>query len=64
MMVTLHMVDGSKIIQERDNLIIIRDLPSLCITFQEGKITVNWCNVMFMTEALDEEIEHARIHGW
>ena len=64
MMVTLHLTDGRKITKERDKLIIMRPQSKFAPDVQEGCITVNWCNVIYMRKAEQEEIEHWRTHGW
>lgn len=64
MYVTLHLSDGRKITQERENLIILRPNSQYKPDAVEGKITVNWGHVMYMHPAEDEEIKHSKIHGW
>ncbi len=63
MFVTLHLVDGHKITQERENIIILRPQSKFAPDVEQGKITVNWQNVVYMCAADDDEIRHSRIHG-
>lgn len=64
MYVTLHLSDGRKITKERDNLIILRPQTKFKPEAEKGKITVNWGHVVDMRPAEQDEIEHAKIHGW
>lgn len=64
MFVTLHLVDGRKITKERENLIILRPQSKFTPDVERGKITVNWTNIVDMRPAEDDEINHAKIHGW
>ena len=64
MYITLHLVDGRKITKERENLIILRPQSKFTPDVEPGKITVNWSNVVDMREAEEDEVSHARIHGW
>ena len=64
MYITLHLTDGRKITKERENLIILRPESMLVADVVPGKITVNWQNVVDMREAEEDEVSHARIHGW
>lgn len=64
MYITLHLTDGRKITKERENLIILRPQSKFTPDVEPGKITVNWCNVVDMRPAEDDEINHAKIHGW
>lgn len=64
MYITIHTVDGRKITKERENLIILRPQSKFTPDVEPGKITVNWANIVDMRPAEDDEIEHARIHGW
>jgi hypothetical protein len=41
MFVTLHLVDGHKITQERENIIILRPQSKFAPDVEQGKITVN-----------------------
>lgn len=64
MYITLHLTDGRKITKERENLIILRPQSKFAPDVEPGKITVNWANVVDMREAEEDEVSHARIHGW
>lgn len=64
MFVTLHLVDGRKITKERENLIFLRPQTKFEPRAEQGKITINWLNVVDMRPAEPDEIEHAKIHGW
>lgn len=64
MYITLHLTDGRKITKERENLIILRPQSKFTPDVEPGKITVNWNNVVDMRPAEDDEVEHAKIHGW
>lgn len=64
MYITLHLTDGRKITKERENLIILRPQSKFAPDVEPGKITVNWQNVVDMREAEEDEVSHARIHGW
>lgn len=64
MFVTLHLVDGRKITKERENLIVLRPQSMFTPDIEQGKIIINWKNVVDMRPAEDDEIEHAKIHGW
>ena len=64
MYITLHLTDGRKITKERQNLIILRPQSKFTPDVEPGKITVNWQNVVDMREAEEDEVSHARIHGW
>ena len=68
MYVTLHLVDGRKITKDMDRLTFFA--PSIMAQFQnmppvnDGYITVNLESVVDMRPAEEDEIEHAKIHGW
>ena len=64
MFVTLHLVDGRKITKKRENLIVLRPQSMFTPDIEQGKIIINWQNVVDMRPAEDDEIEHAKIHGW
>ena len=64
MFVTLHLVDGRKITKERENLIVLQPQSMFTPDIEQGKIIINWQNVVDMRPAEDYEIEHAKINGW
>lgn len=64
MYITLHLTDGRKITKERENLIILRPQSKFAPDVEPGKITINWLNVVDMREAEEDEVSHAKIHGW
>ena len=66
MIITLHMINGEKITQDIDNLILfdIKTLEMNNPDVGEGQITINLNNVMYMHLANDEEKKHMEIHGW
>lgn len=66
MFVTLHLVDGRKITKDERNLFFFNPLHRTGILpdAQEGVININTLHVVDMRPAEDDEIEHAKIHGW
>lgn len=66
MFVTLHLVDGRKITKDTNLLMFYNPLQrtSVLPDVQEGFININMLHVVDMRPAEDDEIEHAKIHGW
>ena len=68
MYITVHLSDGRKITKDLMKLKFITDPEDLIINgeqiVEEDCITINWLHVVDMRMAEDDEIEHARIHGW
>lgn len=67
MYITLHLTDGRKITKEPQKLKFIIDPHGLedgYFLVEEGCITINWNHVVDMRPAENDEIAHAKIHGW
>ena len=62
MYVTLRMTNNKKITARDENIILFTKWVGLQIP--DGKIAVNVNHVLYARPAKDDEIEHARIHGW
>ena len=59
--ITVRMSNNKKITGQIENLIFFTDsMPYI----ENGKIAVNVNHVIYARPAKDDEIEHARIHGW
>jgi hypothetical protein len=56
------MSDSKKITAKTENIILFINYFNTEIP--EGKIAININHVLYARPARDEEIEHARIHGW
>ena len=64
MIITLHLTDGRKITKDRNKLIFFDAVYDGMPEITEGCITVNLNQIIDIRPAEDDEIEHARIHGW
>ena len=68
MMITVHLAGGRKITKDQEKLYFFtgescrysNGLPEI----KEGNIAINLDNVLDMRPAEEDEIEHAKIHGW
>ena len=61
MYITVRMSNSKKITGRKENLIFFKNEIS---RVEEGKITINVNHVLYVRPAKDDEIEHAKIHGW
>ena len=59
--ITLRMSNNKKITGQFENLVFFKDVMPF---IDDGKIAVNINHVIYARPAKDDEIEHARIHGW
>ena len=67
MIITIHLSDGRKITKDNRYIQFVGGTPSPEDRFRLAKIgyiTVNWNHVVDLRPAEEDEIEHARIHGW
>ena len=67
MMITVHLADGRKITKDATRLKFITDPDDMEDGFQlvqDGYITINWWQVVDIRPAEQDEINHAKIHGW
>ena len=67
MYITVHLSDGRKITKDPMKLNFITDIEKMqegAMLVEDGHITINWLHVVDMRMAEDDEIEHAKIHGW
>ena len=66
MMITVHLSDGRKITKDEEHLLFFRDgirLPEAG-DVEPGYILINLAQVVDIRPAEEDEIEHAKIHGW
>ena len=77
MIITVHMLDGRKITQEKDKLLFFSptmckrsdvEYPDLLGTdkvpdLREGHITINLDNVLYMHEPDEDELKYLENHG-
>jgi len=66
MMITIHLSDGRKITKDTAKIIPYDPIaePFRLKKVAEGCITVNVHHIVDMRPAEEDEINHARIHGW
>ena len=67
MYITVHLSDGRKITKDPMKLNFITDIEKMqegAMLIEDGKITINWLHVVDMRIVYDDDIEHAKIHGW
>lgn len=61
MYITVRMSNSKKITGREENLIFFKDaIPNV----EDGKIAINVNHVLYARPAKDDEVEHAKIHGW
>ena len=64
MYITVRMSNGKKITGQTDNLVFFTTSIPDSRAIVKDKLTINLDQVLYIRPARDEEIEHARIHGW
>ena len=68
MMITVHLAGGRKITKDIEKLCFFTGESCRCsngfLEIKEGSIAINLDNVLDMRPAEEDEIEHAKIHGW
>lgn len=61
MYITVRMSNNKKITGQVENIVFFKlEVPDI----EDGKIAVNVSQVLYVRPAKDDEIEHAKIHGW
>lgn len=68
MIITVHLSDGRKITKDENRLRFfsggLAEKMDKWPRVDEGFIAINLDHVVDMRPAEDDEIEHAKIHGW
>ena len=65
MYITLHLSDGRKITKDKGKLRVVTTHGAFCDKdVEEGTIVVSAQHIVDMRPAEQDEINHAKIHGW
>lgn len=63
--ITLRMSNNKKITAQKDNILLFNNwVEPYAPDIPGNKLLVNINHVLYIRPAKDEEIDHARIHGW